>query len=97
MNLHRVCWSCLSLLLFVPFEAFSIEVYKANQEAAVTRLKPSRKTSKDTKFMSCSCVKKRTLLALDAKHGFQAIAQVLPADFKSQPYGHCPERPAPKK
>jgi hypothetical protein len=267
MNLRRVGWSCLSLLLFVPFEAFSIEVYKANQDEAVTRLKPSRKTSKDTKFVSCfskaqptgsyivrspiltspdslhrayveveaiasrpkdeppdsipscenssrlfvagpadsdfklvysqappdisdgnslklvdwsadgtnllmertiwgyetegeltdlvlftvssgtvtvpdlqkvletrfgkdcssenslvgftteanvvirvapvkdtyynegatSCVKKRTLLALDAKRGFQAIAQVLPADFKSQPYGHFPERPAPKK
>src|SRR6266576_6284155 len=54
---------------------------------------------KDTYYNegATSCVKKRTLLALDAKRGFQAIAQVLPADFKSQPYGHFPERPAPKK
>jgi hypothetical protein len=53
MNLRSVGWSCLSLFLSVPFEAFSIEVYKVNQDAAVTRLKPSRKTSKDTKFVSC--------------------------------------------
>jgi hypothetical protein len=53
MNLRRVGWLCLSLLLFVPFEALSGEVYRAHQDAAVTRLKPSRKTSKDTKFVSC--------------------------------------------
>jgi len=54
---------------------------------------------KDTYYNegATSCVKKRTLLALDAKRGFQAIAQVIPADFKAQPYGHFPERPAPKK
>ena len=35
-----------------------------------------------------SCVKLRTLLALDATHRLQNIANVLPGDFKVRHYGH---------
>jgi len=44
-----------------------------------------------------SCVKQKTPLALDAKHGLKGIAQVLPADFKAQHYGQFPERQTPMK
>ena len=53
MELYRVAWSCLSLLLFITFEGSIGEVHGAQQAAAATRLKPSRSTSKDTKFVSC--------------------------------------------
>ena len=43
-----------------------------------------------------SCVKKKTLLALDAKHALQDIAQVLPVDFKAPRYGSS-NGEAPKK
>jgi hypothetical protein len=39
-----------------------------------------------------SCVKQKTLLALDAKHALQDIAQVLPGDFKARRYGQLPKR-----
>ncbi len=42
-----------------------------------------------------SCVKQKTTLALDAKHGLKDIAQVLPGDFKARHYGQFAERPAP--
>src|SRR6266478_7460563 len=42
-----------------------------------------------------SCVKQKTLLALDAKSALQDIAQVLPSDFKAQHYGQSPKRQAP--
>ena len=37
-----------------------------------------------------SCVKQKTLLALNVKRGLQDIAQVLPADFKVRHYGQFP-------
>ena len=52
MKLYRVAWS-LSLLLFVTFEWSSGDVHGAQQDATATRLKPSRSTSNDTKFVSC--------------------------------------------
>lgn len=39
-----------------------------------------------------SCVSQKTLLALDAKHALQGIAQVLPSDFKARRYGQFPKR-----
>jgi len=53
MEPYRVALSCLSLLLFVTFEGSSGKVHGMQQAAAATRLKPSRSTSKDTKFVSC--------------------------------------------
>ncbi|PYU51204.1 MAG: hypothetical protein DMG53_01855 [Acidobacteria bacterium] len=53
MEPYRVASSCLSLLLFVTFEGSSGEVHGVQQAAAATRLKPSRSTSKGTKFVSC--------------------------------------------
>jgi len=44
-----------------------------------------------------SCVKQKTLLALDAKHALQDIAQVLPGDFKTRHYGQFPKRQASRK
>jgi hypothetical protein len=54
MRLYRVAWSCLSFLLCVALPEAKGEVREV-QEAAVAavRLKPSRSTSKDTKFVSC--------------------------------------------
>jgi hypothetical protein len=44
-----------------------------------------------------SCVKQKTLLALDAKHALENIAQVLPSDFKARHYGQFPkDRPSTK-
>ena len=53
MELYRLAWSCISLLLFVTFEGSGGEVHGAQQATTATRLKPSRRTSKDTKFVSC--------------------------------------------
>jgi len=39
-----------------------------------------------------SCVKQKTLLALDAKRALQDIAEVLPGDFKARHYGQFPKR-----
>jgi hypothetical protein len=44
-----------------------------------------------------SCVKQKTLLALDAKRALQDIAQVLPSDFKAQHYGQSPKGQATRK
>ena len=44
-----------------------------------------------------SCVKQKTLLALDAKRGLQDIAQVLPGDFKSRRYGQFPKAQTSRK
>lgn len=43
------------------------------------------------------CVKRRTLLALDAKNGLTKISQLLASDFKPQHYGQFPERPRERK
>lgn len=44
-----------------------------------------------------SCVSQKTLLALDAKHALQGIAQVLPSDFKARRYGQYPKRQVSRK
>jgi hypothetical protein len=44
-----------------------------------------------------SCVKQKALLALDAKHALEDIAQVLPSDFKARHYGQFPKRQASTK
>jgi len=44
-----------------------------------------------------SCVKQKTLLALDAKRALQEIAQELPADFKTRHYGQFPQRQPSRK
>jgi len=44
-----------------------------------------------------SCVKQKTLLALDAKRALQDIAQVLPSDFKPRHYGQFPKRQASRR
>jgi hypothetical protein len=44
-----------------------------------------------------SCVKHRTLLALDIGRGSKESAQVLPRNFKVLHYGQFPERPAAKR
>jgi len=44
-----------------------------------------------------SCVKQKTLLALDAKRALQDIAEVLPGDFKARRYGQFPEPQASRK
>jgi hypothetical protein len=44
-----------------------------------------------------SCVKQKTLLALDAKRALQNIAQVLPGDFKARHYAQCPKQQAVRK
>ena len=51
---------------------------------------------KDTYYNegATSCVKRKTVLALDVRRSLQAIAEVLPADFKTQHYGRYLERQA---
>jgi hypothetical protein len=44
-----------------------------------------------------SCVKKKTLLALNAKRALEDIAQVLPSDFKARHYGQSPKGQASRK
>jgi hypothetical protein len=44
-----------------------------------------------------SCVKQKTLLALDAKHALEDIAQVLPSDFNARHYGQFPKQQASTK
>jgi hypothetical protein len=44
-----------------------------------------------------SCVKQKTLVALDAKRALKEIAQVLPRDFKARHYGQFPKGQAPNK
>lgn len=41
-----------------------------------------------------SCVKQKTLLALDAKRALQDMAQLLPGDFKARHYAQSPKRQA---
>jgi hypothetical protein len=54
MKLYHVASSCLSLLLFVVLPEAQGEVREAQEAAAAAvRLRPSLRTSKDTKFVSC--------------------------------------------
>jgi hypothetical protein len=54
---------------------------------------------KDTYYNegATSCVKRKTPLALEVRRSLQAVAQVFPADFRTQHYGHYLERQASSK
>jgi hypothetical protein len=53
MELYRLAWSWLWLIIFICFEGPSTEVRGAQQAVGATRLSPSHSTSKNTKFVSC--------------------------------------------
>lgn len=70
------CWSSNSVIGFTP---------ESNVVIAVSPLEDEYYNEGAT-----SCVKQKTRLALDTKHGLQNIVQLLPADFKARHYGQFP-------
>ncbi|HTQ59508.1 MAG TPA: hypothetical protein VMI32_04750 [Candidatus Solibacter sp.] len=76
------CWSSNSVVGFTP---------EGNVVVAVSPLEDEYYNEGAT-----SCVKQRTLIALDTKRGLQDIAEVLRGNFKAERYGQLAKPQAPR-